>query len=320
MCILLNACASVDQPASIDSLQELTPLKYAAYWRLRLSVRLLIQSGASVHTIDANDETALVDAILTDNFQVMTLLLNAGAPIDVQSNAGETVLMIAANSSNGEAIYLLHEHQASIDLRSHRNWTVLMYASSRDGNFDTAKRLVDHGSPINIQSTAGETALMLLAGSRCYETTQEAGQRNTIHLLLEHAATINYLDNFGWTAPMLAAYKGHTQSVCTLLKHSASVNIRTDIWDTAWTLAQKEGHAAVAKLLMECSCTVANPPMHVSFSCMDTSDGWISLFQVATISDDAIVDRLLQSSVQIEPTSTGHPTFDSVRRRSQFIR
>ncbi|ORZ27066.1 chitin synthase-domain-containing protein [Lobosporangium transversale] len=64
--------------------------------------------------------------------------------------------------------------------------------------------------------------------------------------LLEHGASLNTLDQYGWSSLMLAAYAGKLDACKLLLAHGADPHIRTANGKTARSLAWDAGHKSIA--------------------------------------------------------------------------
>lgn len=235
-----------------------TALILAASCRLRTSVRLLLERGASVDDVDLFQKTALMHAFewydenedsTEDDLkpgrdfdaEVVRLLLNAESTIDAQSVSGETALMMAVqNDAYEEAVGMLLFAGASVHLVDKINWTALMHAAS-NRSIKMMKLLLDASSPVDTQSHTGETALMILSDSDVnYEL---------VKLLLDHGAKTEMSDNHGWTPLLIAAYNGQYDVVQILLKHGASVRAESIDGDCAVVLARLGGFEAVVSLL-----------------------------------------------------------------------
>ena len=65
---------------------------------------------------------------------------------------------------------------------------------------------------------------------------------NTVQLLLDHEAELDFQDNRGWSAMMIAANMGHPGVVDILIKAGASIHIESGNGQTAAKLARAEGH------------------------------------------------------------------------------
>ncbi|KAH8246596.1 hypothetical protein KR038_003789 [Drosophila bunnanda] len=60
---------------------------------------------------------------------------------------------------------------------------------------------------------------------------------------------INSCDSFGWTALMMAACEGATETVAWLLRRQALVDVQDKSGNTAMKLAQRKGHSEIVQLL-----------------------------------------------------------------------
>lgn len=75
-----------------------------------------------------------------------------------------------------------------------------------------------------------------------------SGDIKKVEEAIMNGANINARDCVGWTALMMAAYKGYINIAKVLIKHGADVNIRTNTW-TALSWATRYGHTETADLL-----------------------------------------------------------------------
>lgn len=75
-----------------------------------------------------------------------------------------------------------------------------------------------------------------------------SGDIKKVEEAIMNGANINARDCVGWTALMMAAYKGYINIAEVLIKHGADVNIRTNTW-TALSWATRYGHTETADLL-----------------------------------------------------------------------
>jgi ankyrin repeat protein len=70
-------------------------------------------------------------------------------------------------------------------------------------------------------------------------------------LLLEKHATVNQVNNNGWTALIWAANNGHAEVVQRLLQAGADKAVKTKGGKTALDLARSLYHPAVVALLLQ---------------------------------------------------------------------
>jgi uncharacterized protein len=78
----------------------------------------------------------------------------------------------------------------------------------------------------------------------------ERGRAKEVERLIRSGADLNTVDNWGWTALILASYWNHGEVVELLIRSGADLNIRSDGGKTALIWASQENHPEVVKLLI----------------------------------------------------------------------
>jgi ankyrin repeat protein len=156
------------------------------------TVKLLIEAGANVNSLNNLGSTPLSVAIVNNNLDIAEILLKAGANIHQRLPGndsvqwGETVLMQAiSHSPRSGTGYIVYKDTTSIelllrcganpndrneemyrdDLEAHGGWdwrgySALTYSAKR-GMFAVVKMLLDHGADVYLTRTDGKTALQL---------------------------------------------------------------------------------------------------------------------------------------------------------------
>jgi hypothetical protein len=120
-------------------------------------VRQLLNHGADVNAKDAGLNSALI--IGAANPEIVRLLVERGALVNTVNNMGETPLMIAVGKQNDEGIRILVRHGASVNAANNNGKTPLMSAAAEQ-NIEAVRILVQHGANLNLQDASGYTALM----------------------------------------------------------------------------------------------------------------------------------------------------------------
>ena len=92
-------------------------------------VKLFIDRGVTVDSIDDSGQTALILASQYNHFDTVQILLDYQAKINMQDKSGTTALMTASAKGNNDIITLLLEHKAQVNIRNNDGWTALMLAS-----------------------------------------------------------------------------------------------------------------------------------------------------------------------------------------------
>ncbi|MGO9122790.1 MAG: ankyrin repeat domain-containing protein [Desulfomonilaceae bacterium] len=105
-----------------------TPLMFFSYRGDCQTVKLLLDSGASVDGQEDAGYTPLMIAISENHLHVVKLFLRYRADVNLASKAGLTPLMIASSKGNLKAIRFLLDHGANREARDQHERTALEYA------------------------------------------------------------------------------------------------------------------------------------------------------------------------------------------------
>jgi len=144
-------------------------------------VKLLLEFGARVNSINVFDQTALMFACGLDvipNPTIVKILINSGASVNIRDTSGRTPIMYASNCCYKVVVQLLLENDANVNSVDRHGWSALMFASSRyahspmDPYFshaksnkpDTVKLLLDVGANFRMKNNEGYRALDLTWG------------------------------------------------------------------------------------------------------------------------------------------------------------
>jgi ankyrin repeat protein len=192
-----------------------TPLRAASYKGHIDVVRVLLDHGANVNTIDKK-KTPLTSAYGGRHLEIMRLLLEHGADVDAWDDFDDPVLNGASQNGQAEVVHLLLQHNADVNSRGSLGWTPLQGASFF-GQTKVVQLLLDHGADID-------------ALSSCHYRWHPLGplhiaiRRNfleVVQLLLEHGADVNSQDDEDRTPYQVAESVGLTEIAQLLLEHSA---------------------------------------------------------------------------------------------------
>lgn len=96
-------------------------------------LRAVIEHGADVDAVDANQCTALHHAALNDEAEAIDVLVGAGAKIEAQHRYDFTPFHCAANRLSHEALLRLLKHGAVVDARTDLLETPLILAATQAG-------------------------------------------------------------------------------------------------------------------------------------------------------------------------------------------
>jgi ankyrin repeat protein len=225
---LLQKRADVNAPEGDGA----TALHWAAYRNDADMVDLLIKSGAKVNQANDLKITPLYLASAGGNAAIVEKLLRAGADPEAASEAGVTPLMEAANSGNAAAVNALLAHEANVNVHENdRQQTPLMWAAA-ESHPEIVKLLLDHHADFRARTRVRNLTVMLDQGSRGVKTSRENGTQ---------------LDFGGYTAVFFAAQAGDAESVKLLLAAGSPVNDTAGDGNTALVLAAFNGRGSVRR-------------------------------------------------------------------------
>ncbi|CAN0273174.1 unnamed protein product, partial [Ectocarpus sp. 8 AP-2014] len=167
------------------------PIHVASRRGLDEVVRALVQRGADLDSLDADDYTPLFRAVQQDHVSTMKVLLAEGANVNVRSRDSMTVLHKCMAWKKPAAIpALLVEAGADIEARSGHGRTPLHEASSVVGSCGGMLTLLQLGADVNARDSTGSTPLHV-AGYN--------GDPEVVDLLLRWGADETAVDNNGDT-------------------------------------------------------------------------------------------------------------------------
>ena len=116
-----------------------------------------------------------------------------------------------------------------------------MKVSTKHGDYNTVKSLLDKGMDPNTQDKNGSTAILVSAAN---------GRVDTIELLLKHNADPSITHNIGQTPLIVSAGKGHIEVVKLLLQHNVDLNVQDNNGDNALMFASNTGRTKIVELLL----------------------------------------------------------------------
>jgi hypothetical protein len=107
-------------------------LMQAASHGNRLQVAQLIDKGANVNERNEAGRTALMEAVLTDCYEICELLIARGADVNEHDKFGNTALMLAAMIESNEVVKLLIDKGANVNAQTSSGQTALTLAAHLD--------------------------------------------------------------------------------------------------------------------------------------------------------------------------------------------
>ncbi len=230
---LLAAGAKPDEYRISGDLLGAPPLHIAVRRNDAEMVRLLLEYGASMQMIDAEQQN-IIDCVLdlADCRPMLRLLFERGLHVDALNASGESMLMSSAWMGDCETLLFLLEQGATVDLTDNRGRTALIFASD-GGEAEAAQLLLSWGAWVNARDACGFSPLMA-ALQMPLVTPPGEGEEETVfcshylelmeddalfpllRVLLAHGADVSPMDKWGWS-PLLFAITCGCQPVAQML-------------------------------------------------------------------------------------------------------
>jgi len=192
--------------AQVDARDEKghTPLMFAAGRDHPDAMNTLLKAGAEINAknkrgetaADMNGETALHNAVKSQNVELLKLLIDKGMKPNPKYKNGDTLLMEAAESEAYDIAGILLKHKADINAKGQDGRTALL-----------------HALRINYLEWGGEPHIVK--------------DRKMAELLISGGADVNVKYEYG-TALHLAAWSGDAELVNFLLGKGAEANVKSD--------------------------------------------------------------------------------------------
>ncbi len=192
-----------------------TPLIAAAAYTDNLGVvKLLLDKGADLQSVNENNVSALAAAVYASDAKSVKFFLDQGCkPKQIQSLFGAAdnpLLAIAAQTADAQIVGMLLEQGAEVNA-SDPNFAghALNYALLSQKP-DVARRLIEAGADLKLCSPIGKTPPIVLA------TYSEMGDVSVAQLMLKHGADTSAANQAGETALTWARRRGFPDLVALL--------------------------------------------------------------------------------------------------------
>jgi len=138
--------------------------------------------------------------------------------------------------------YLVNKEKADVNSKNKNGISALVYSIlylQYRGQFRIIKFLIEKGADVNLPCDNGKTPLIYAAG---------VGHGETIDLLIEHGADINYNGAEG-TALMEAVKMDKPKTIKILLDKGADINIKSIKGKTALDFAREQENTEIINIL-----------------------------------------------------------------------
>ncbi|XP_075065073.1 cortactin-binding protein 2 isoform X3 [Mixophyes fleayi] len=216
----------------------------AAQGNVTLLSMLLNEEGLNINNLCKDCHTALYSAAANGNTDCVKLLLTSEAQVDATVSNGFTALCTAAAQGHSKCVEALLAHNADINIAD--GGQTPLYLACKNGNYETAKLLLDSGADRSIATNNGWTPIHAAAGSGhtdclkllLYNGSTSVGSRSDSNEEFDvrlydlkdmdnrklkpdiSATLLNSEDSEGWTAAHMAASRGFKDCLEILCSHS----------------------------------------------------------------------------------------------------
>lgn len=129
-------------------------------------VQQMIASGQDINAKDEEGFTALMLAVMDEQFELTKLLLASGADVNVVDSDGDTPLISAVMSRNTTILQVLLEHGADVKATNSSGGNALMFACI-EGKKEVVDLLIDYGADVNAVSEGFISGTPLMVGQCC---------------------------------------------------------------------------------------------------------------------------------------------------------
>jgi ankyrin repeat protein len=195
-------------------------LYFATFYSTLEVMKLLLQNSVNINSPDNNGITPLTKAILEGHLEKTRLLLESGASVNFKDEDGYTTLHHVVKKGKFEKVYACIELLLTFGQDKSLNiidvngcpsskttplHLAIRYFKSNSSSKDLVLLLLKHGANIHARNPLGETPI-----HKACQLSKE-GSIEAVQILLDNGASINDIDEKGWSCFMFAA--------CYCLKH-----------------------------------------------------------------------------------------------------
>lgn len=227
-----------------------------------------MKAGANINTQDNYGCSALMNASLNNNLDVVEILLKNKADTNIIDVDGKTALIFASNNNYLEIVKILLEHNADVNIKDKSGYTALMYATSKN-YFELVKLLIGSkaklGTAHKIATEKGFTQITHYFENLPIEIPNydidliKAAKNNILDqvekALIDGADIETKEESTGISSLMYAAQNNNLPMVELLLENNADIDAKRknsiSNGDTALMFACSKGNLEIVKYLVK---------------------------------------------------------------------
>ena len=215
--------------ANVPDASDTPPLAFAAFKRQTEVVRMLIAGNANVNAKNKALVTPLIISSMIDgNTEVIRLLVDAKADLEAKDANGNTALTTAAITNSTVVAKALIEAKANVDATDNEGHTALMSAAV--GNIELVKLLLAAKANANVKSKPPQdvTALYMAVLSNQPETVKlliAAGADVNASVFNDTETPVGHAQSKQFTDVIALLTQAGAKSICPSLRITASGDV-----------------------------------------------------------------------------------------------
>jgi ankyrin repeat protein len=195
-------------------------------------VRLRLDQGIDINTLDESSKTPLYWAADRGKKDVVELLIANGADVNIKDKYGLTPLNAAAT-------------------RGAKTITQILIANGAPMELPAAALLGEIGFFEEYLKQNGSAKLRRNRENLLHLAASLGGHKPIVELLIARGVEVNAQEDFfGWTPLHFAASSGYQSAAETLLANGAQANVKAQDFQTPLHLASANGHVDLTQLLI----------------------------------------------------------------------
>ena len=220
-----------------------SPLHFAARTGAADMVGILLNKfNYSINTQNENGSTALHEAIVNDQPEILEILLERNADLNILTVDGEMPLHSAIRTASLECTRILLDRCGSAQIHAKDDWgRAALHLAVDSASEDVVRMILGAGASLEDRDAHGETAL---------QTAVYLGNNDLIALLLDAGASIEVTDTDGMTLLHCAVETDNEGMVALLLEAGVSIEARNVDEMTALMAASRQGSLPIVQRLL----------------------------------------------------------------------